>query len=329
MSRTKIEWTGTPLGEPLKLRRDVRLDGLELRLGTYPRGYVLPGFTFNGWLGCEKVSPACSRCYAETWARRVGYTAEGSRKLAIWGPSKSTPRVKTSAENWKRPARWNALAKELGVRFKVFAFSLGDVGEDHPQVTPWREELFALIDATPSLDWLLLTKRPEVLRACWPWKSAPRNVWAGATMEDQPRADLRAPELVQIPAAVHFASVEPMLGGLTLREEWLLGRFLYCAEETHDPATDPCLGCDGNPRDRGGDRCFAVRGPSVSWVIVGGESGAHRRALDLDATERLVASCRAAGVAVFVKQDSDALPGQQGRLSPELWALKQWPEVTP
>lgn len=318
MSRTKIEWTGTPLSEPLKLRRDVRLDGLELRLGTYPRGFVLPGFTFNGWLGCEKVSPACTHCYAETWARRVGYTAEGSRKLTLWGPSKSTPRVKTSAANWKRPARWNALAKELGVRFKVFAFSLGDVGEDHPQVAPWREELFALLDETPSLDWLLLTKRPEVLRASWPWKAAPRNVWVGATMEDQERANLRAPELLQIPARVHFASVEPMLGPVDLFGD---------AE-----VAGPAIVREGvrYHTDYGtGEEWDEHRYPGLSWVIVGGESGAHRRALDLDATERLVASCRNAGVAVFVKQDSDALPGQQGRLSPELWALKQWPEVGP
>lgn len=313
MSRTKIEWTGTPLIEPLKLRRDVRLDGLELRLGTYPRGFVLPGFTFNGWLGCEKVSPACTHCYAETWARRVGYTAEGSRKLAIWGPSKSTPRVKTSAENWKRPARWNALAKELGVRFKVFAFSLGDVGEDHPQVAPWREELFALIDATPSLDWLLLTKRPEVLRACWPWKTAPRNVWVGATMEDPERADLRAPELLQIPARVHFASVEPMLGPVDLTN----GSSHRWSAPTRRVLGEPVEWTDPGPG-------FIP----LSWVIVGGESGAGHRTLDLAVVERLVASCRAAGVAVFVKQDSDALPGQQGRLSPELWALKQWPEVT-
>ncbi len=28
--------------------------------------------TFNPWIGCTKVSPACDRCYAEAWDKRYG-----------------------------------------------------------------------------------------------------------------------------------------------------------------------------------------------------------------------------------------------------------------
>ena len=28
--------------------------------------------TFNPWVGCTKLTPACDNCYAEGWARRTG-----------------------------------------------------------------------------------------------------------------------------------------------------------------------------------------------------------------------------------------------------------------
>lgn len=318
MAVTKIEWTGTPLAHRLRLSRAVRLDGnVMLDAGEHAAGEILPGFTFNPWLGCQRVSEACRRCYAEVWSKRVGYTDTGHRRLAIWGPPSTTPRVRTSRENWRRPRRWNQLAVELGVRFKVFCASLADVGEDHPQVGPWRKELFDLIDATPDLDWLLLTKRPEHLSTTWPWptQSAPRNIWVGATMEDQACADRRAGPLLTIPAAVHFASVEPMLGAVDL------------GFALPSPKVLAKINADARRLGRGHYPLPSGAG-HLRWVILGGESGGAHRELSLGEADHLAAQSLMHGAAVFVKQDSGPHPGTRGRLSDSMWALKQWPEVS-
>lgn len=317
MGATTIGWTGTPLTQPLSLARELRLDEkVTLHAGEHPVGEILPGFTFNPWVGCQRVSEACRRCYAEAWSKRAGYTPDGRHHLTIWGPPSTTPRVRTSRENWRRPRRWNQLAGELGVRFKVFCASLADIGEDHPLLAPWRRELFDLIDATSHLDWLLLTKRPEHLATTWPWptQSTPRNVWAGATMEDQPCADRRAAALLAIPAAVHFASVEPMFGEVDL------GFALPVFDgRTEVHATARRLARGHYP--------LPAHVARLRWVIIGGESGGGHRALNVGAAEHLAVQALRHGAAVFVKQDSGPHPGARGRLSPAMWSLKQWPEV--
>jgi protein gp37 len=165
-------------------------------------------YTFNPWVGCQRVSPGCQKCYAETYDKRVGGgvdPADGVKKLR-WGPT--APRVKT--KTWKEPLKWNRAAAAAGVRRRVFCASLADVFEDRPELAPWRTELFALIDATPHLDWLLLTKRPENIKRMLPMRKTPApNLWLGATLEDK-RYD-RVVHLREVPAVVHFLSCEPLL----------------------------------------------------------------------------------------------------------------------
>jgi protein gp37 len=160
--------------------------------------------TFNPWVGCQKVSPACTNCYAEGWARRTG-------QAGLWRGE----RRRTSEANWRQPLKWNR--ETPGAR--VFCASLADVFEDREDLVPWRDELLDLISETPALTWLLLTKRPEnVLRLVPAFEDGdiPDNVWVGTTVEDQQRADERIPHLLRIPAAVRFLSCEPLLGGLDL-----------------------------------------------------------------------------------------------------------------
>jgi protein gp37 len=57
----------------------------------------------------------------------------------------------------------------------------------------------------------------------------------------------------------------------------------------------------------------------MSWVIVGGESGSDRRECDPQWICDIVSQCRTASVPVFVKQDSGAKPGQQGRIPDDYW----------
>ena len=214
--------------------------------------------TFNPWWGCAKVSPACKHCYAEAWAKRVG--------SAVWG--KDADRRFFGDNHWKEPLRWNREAENEGVRRRVFCASMADVFERRAEFHPWRERLWSLIEATPSLDWLLLTKRPHNVRSMVPWGSEwPMNVWLGCTAENQLWADKRLPALLEAPAHVRFLSCEPLLGPLDLRQ--------YLSP---DPKK------------------------SVHWVIAGGESGAHSRPMNPDWVRGLRNECQRSHVAFHFKQ---------------------------
>ena len=171
--------------------------------------------TFNPWIGCQKVSPGCDHCYAETLAKRYGWVE--------WGPHGE--RKRTSESNWKKPRQWAKAAAKAGVRPRVFCSSLADVFDN--RVPPeWRSDLFDLIAGTPELDWLLLTKRPENAARMLPTGEWP-NIWLGTTCEDQERYDRRWPILRSIPASIHFISYEPAIGPLRLHNgpdqpDWLI-----------------------------------------------------------------------------------------------------------
>lgn len=158
--------------------------------------------TFNPWWGCEKVSPACTHCYAETAAKRYGHS--------VWG--KGSARRFFSDRHWHQPIKWDCEAKLEGVRKRVFCASMADVFEDRPELVPVRDRLWDLIDGTPRLDWLLLTKRPQNIERMLPEFPIPENVWMGTTAETQEYWNIRVPILRRVPCKIRFVSVEPMLG---------------------------------------------------------------------------------------------------------------------
>lgn len=176
--------------------------------------------TFNPWIGCQKVSPGCDHCYAESLAKRYGWVE--------WGPHGE--RKRTGEANWRKPRQWAKAARSTGKRPRVFCASLADVF-DNQVPTEWRTELFDLIAATPELDWLLLTKRPENLAKMFPTGLWP-NVWLGTTCEDQERYDRRWPLLHEIPAEVRFISYEPAIGPLRLHSEDEQPDWLICGGES-------------------------------------------------------------------------------------------------
>lgn len=219
--------------------------------------------TFNPWRGCVKVSAGCANCYAETLSKR------NPSVLGEWGPG--SRRVPAAESYWKQPLQWNRQAEKAGKRARVFCLSLGDVFEDHEALPPLRRRLGQLILDTPNLDWLLLTKRPErwreAARELWPQfdrAGFPKNVWIGASVEDQDSANKRIPILLDIPVKVNFLSAEPLIGPIEFDK--------------------------------------ADRKRMVDWVIVGGESGPRARPCDVNWICRIVEQCREAGAAVFVKQ---------------------------
>lgn len=236
--------------------------------------------TFNPWWGCQRVSPGCEHCYAETFAKRVG--------LKVWGPQ--SERRFFGDKHWAEPLKWNRKAAAEGRRARVFCASMADVFEDRPELVAPRTQLVALIERTLHLDWLLLTKRPENMRRLANdasqerWAVAwPQNVWAGTTTEDQAHYDKRWPELAQVPASVRFISYEPALGPLTLR-------CAFCGGPHFDHPDS--VGCNSDKPE----------GWFPSWVIVGGESGPSARPFDAAWARETVDRCKAASVACFVKQ---------------------------
>lgn len=233
--------------------------------------------TFNPWIGCTKVSPACDHCYAESFTKRTGGPA--------WGHGQ--PRRRTSDANWRKPLAWDRKAAKEGRRYRVFCASLADVF-DAEVSGEWRNDLFMLIDRTPSLDWLLLTKRPAVARKVIPETPRP-NVWLGTTVENQAMAEVRIPLLLETPAAVRFLSMEPLLGPVDLRD-WTYP--VSTGRNLRDPA--PFSIVRSHP-------VSDVR-PGLDWVIVGGESGPKARPMHPDWARYLRDQCAAAGVPFFFKQ---------------------------
>lgn len=227
--------------------------------------------TFSPWRGCTKVSPACDNCYAEAYGKRFG---------VAWGPG--AKRVRASESYWCQPLAWDRKAAKAGRPLRVFCASLADVF-DAEVPAAWRCDLFDLIEATPNLIWMLLTKRPNVALhfadcyAAWPLP----NVWLGVTAENQAMADLRVPLLLQVPADKRFISAEPLLGQVDL-SAWL-GR--------DEPGGLPL------PYNAG-----------LDWVIAGGESGPGARPSHPDWFRSLRDQCAAAGVPYFYKQAGEWAP---------------------
>lgn len=258
--------------------------------------------TFNPWRGCTKISPGCTNCYAEKLSKRNPAT------LGVWGDHGT--RVVAVDSYWQQPPKWNRDAKQVRERRRVFCASLADVFEDRPELVEPRYRLFDLINQTPDLDWLLLTKRPEnVIRIYddisnhfgWDEDMSVMNIWLGVTVENQEYADRRIPELLKIPASVRFLSCEPLLGPVSL-EHVNFGNEI--AIDLHD-----VLFPQRGPRYPGNGKPFPqYPGNSIDWVIAGGESGPNARPSHLDWFRSLRDQCKAANVPFHFKQMGEHEP---------------------
>lgn len=321
--------------------------------------------TWNPWRGCEPVSPGCAHCYAKTLVER-------------WGGDFSQ-RVVAADATFNAPLKWRKkpfVCDECGTavtreqvdifdcpnpqcmchssavhpsfhRRRVFLGSLMDwldpkMPVDDPKMpVDVLARVLGIIRRCPELDFLCVTKRPELwygrvneallhlihnakgnhdkaATAAWLsfWKcgeQVPRNVWLITTVENQEMAEKRIPELQKIPAVVRGLSVEPMLGPIRFR----------------------------TPADLLG----------IHWVIFGGESGPRARTCNVDWIRDGVRQCKAAGVAAYVKQlgskprwnpDPNVISTHEDRVCafemkhpgadpaewPEDLRVQQWPNTT-
>lgn len=234
--------------------------------------------TFNPWIGCTKVSPGCDGCYAEAMMdKRYGRVE--------WGAGND--RSRTSPANWRKPLAWERAAREVGERPFVFCASLADVFDNEVDER-WRHDLFSLIEQTPNLVWLLLTKRiGNVIKMTGPSNGAPvlpRNAAIGATIVNQDEYDRDRMKLWEVGHRLEplftFGSFEPMLGPIILDKY------------------------------------------SPDWVIVGGETdqGGHRaRFTDTSWIKRLRDQSADLNRAFFMKQMTNKAP------IPDSLLVRQWP----
>ena len=280
--------------------------------------------TFNTWWGCVEVSPGCDSCYARRDAARYGFK--------VWG--KDAPRRFFGDKHWAEPLRWDRKARDDGARRRVFCASMADVFEERDDLDQWRGRLWELILATPYLDWLLLTKRPQAMRRMLPPAIAERpNVWPGMTVESQEHA-WRVTDLLKIECAgPRWVSYEPALGPVDFLGDGTVhgnnykarGRVLKLGTRG-----EPWYSTDDDYESWSGfDVYFRPDDPTlgadrVRWLVVGGESGSKHREMKIEWVSAAVAQCRAAGIPVFVKQDARSRPGQQGRIPGHLW-IKEFP----
>jgi len=223
--------------------------------------------TWNPWLGCSKVSEGCANCYITS-----------SAPFRVRGLKHGQPRQRTSPAYWRQPLRWNKNAIIAGTRPSIFP-SLCDWLDDEVPIE-WLVDFLKLIYRTPNLEWLLLTKRPELFAKrigqtpfdLWDEENPPRNVWLGVSVENQAMADKRIQQLRKIPAKIHFLSVEPLLGPVSLLYSTFDG-----SESFHNMAW-------------------------IDWVILGGESGPNARPCNIGWIGDVLAECQGANVPCFVKQ---------------------------
>lgn len=230
--------------------------------------------TFNPWMGCNKVSEECKFCYIGQNIRRQG-------KEPFNGPFRT--------KDWKKPRSWNRKAVRDGVRRRVFTCSLSDFF--HHRADKLRPQVWEIIRECSSLDWLILTKRPELMLDRLPpdWGDGYPNVWLGVTVGTESSMN-RIPLLKAVPARVRFISAEPLLERLDFRPHM-----------------------DG-----------------IDWIITGCEQ-AHkdkRRLMDMAWVRDIHQQCQEAGVAHFFKQryiDNEGTPVHDGLLDGVV--CQAWPEV--
>lgn len=290
--------------------------------------------TGGPYLGCSEVSPGCLHCYARELAlsrlERIFRAAFGKAGFAdwqtrpVWGDQAT--RVLTRGF-WDQARTLNRRAEKSGQPARMFPSMIdwldempaGIIDQDGTQLTAdWvLGEFLKVVHGCDRLTWLLLTKRPENFRRrlqsvigywaahegggataewviAWLDGTAPEHVWIGTTTEDQTRADQRVPELLKIPAAVRFLSVEPMVGPVDLTH-------MDRTSET-DPGYSALEFRDGDEGDLK---------TAIDWVICGGESGHGARPMHPVWARSLRDQCEAAGVPFFFKQWGAWLPEHQ------------------
>ena len=276
--------------------------------------------SWNPITGCTKISPGCQNCYAERMAKRLRgrcrYDADNPFKVTLHPDRLEEPL------HWRKPSM-------------IFVCSMGDLF--HEDVPRWiRFEVMDIILQAKQHIFLILTKRPANMKDFFEWyytkagrtTETIKNLWLGITAENQEMADLRIPILLQIPAAVRFVSVEPMLSPVRL----ILAR-RYCTNCNYLHWSYNPAGCGFVYKEVYCPECgfaYGYHSPegnsSIDWVICGSESGQNRRPANIEWIRSLKNQCVDADVPFFLKQmEINGRLVKMPKLDGQVW--DQFPEV--
>ncbi|NEO85501.1 MAG: phage Gp37/Gp68 family protein [Spirulina sp. SIO3F2] len=275
--------------------------------------------TWNPVVGCSKTSPGCAECYAILMAHRLEAMAgnlDNPGRLEYY--KGLTQKLPSGRIEWTGEVKFVEEALQIPLQRKksqtYFVNSMSDLF--HDTVTDKElDQIFAVMALTPQHTYQVLTKRPErmhdyctnakhqIIEECtrrivsgslsqqqkitaisiWadtrPHYPLP-NIWLGVTTEDQRTVNERIPLLLQTPAVIRFLSCEPLLEKIDI--ESIQGA-LWLYDDEYGT----------------GQR---IKANGIDQVIIGGESGPRAKPCHVEWLQDLVAQCRDAGVAVFVKQ---------------------------
>lgn len=251
--------------------------------------------TWSPVTGCTPISAGCRNCYARRMANRLrgrfGYPADDPFRVTFHPGRLDKPL------GWKKPRM-------------IFVCSMGDLF--HKDVDKWeRDDIFSSMTRAPQHIYMVLTKRPEIM---FDYFHMPKgqgkfktrygildenpNIWLGVTAENQEEADRRIPILLQIPAAVHFVSVEPMLGAVDFSKgDGGLGYFKFVRDEPNR---------------------FSAKLRGLDWIICGAETGPGKRHMKTEWARDLRDQCAAASVPFFFKKDSNKNRLLNGKMYEEM-----------
>jgi protein gp37 len=259
--------------------------------------------TWNPVTGCTEVTPGCDNCYAKTFANRwrgtPGHYFEHGFDVQLRPDKLGLPL------RWRKPRRVfvNSMSdlfhKDVPDDYiaRVFAVMAATPQHTYQLLTKRHGRMRALLNdecrcgaghqpgvhLRSAIEWAATPHSPTYVpglkpglyhRMQWPLP----NLWLGVSVEDQQRAELRIPALLDTPAAVRWLSCEPLLGPVDIFRNTNLDR-----------------------------------APGLDWVVVGGESGLTSRPMQPAWARSLRDECVGAGVPFFFKQWGGRTPKANGR----------------
>jgi len=259
--------------------------------------------TWNPITGCSPVSRGCDNCWAERFAHRF-YVQQ-------YGPDYFIPRF--YRERLDQPSHWKN-SKWIAVCL------MGDFF--HPAAKlAWQAAVLNSISKSPQHTYFFLTKRVDEMalfqHLCGGLDK--ENFWLGVSVEDQPTANKRLSELMRIPAAHWFVSVEPILALVDI-SPYLphiacdgCGRRMMYVGQVHEILHDPS--------DRFPELCGKGQETvGLDWVILGAETGPRARPMDLNWARSMRDQCKSAGVPFWMKS-----AGCRKKIPKDL-LVREWPE---
>lgn len=243
-----------------------------------------PGMSWNPLRGCSMAKGSelggCLNCYAA--AQAVRFAGEGGPFHLFARSTKNGPRwtgkVEVVEKHLHDPLHWRKPKK-------IFVNSMSDLFHESLPFSDILRIHITMLGAEQHT-YQVLTKRPEIAKEFYLWwdrtcpgHAYPKDLWVGASIEDQPTADRRIPYIASLSSLpiTTFLSYEPALGPVDFTKHFWIGE------------------------EGGIDFCYTPR-QQIALVIVGGESGHGARTCETSWVRNTIRQCKAAKVACFVKQ---------------------------